>query len=873
MASLLKVFVSSTFRDMERMRKKILSRIDQTLESVGMEKFIPKGEDSQTAAIDELRTSDVVLFLLSPRYGSDIRECSIEDCLADCEMKTGSGHISYTWCEFRFTKTLGTPNLCYQIKSGCWDIVSRDGAPKLWNMANEIRKDDFCPAVGRREKDIDEILAGLTISILNWYEDGTLAFNDIAGRREELKELVELARNHRSVEINGGAGVGKTTLVQMALLFLKLMSWPVIYIGRSGSRSAGSGCDLISLKSESAIVDDITLDSILLALNMSESVLKESDEKKIDMITDFLSKENAVLFLDDVDSSPSLMQLIREAVKMERGCIIFTPIEQMGIGQRCREIELIDEKEQLVAVIAERLGKSIPLDIKKQVIEVIDGHPVIAYLILGALDLLDKKILNDFQEFISASVDKGRANVVEKLIRKLIPGEVQVLKILASIEEEINYDIFIQAIQDKTDSDVDAIISKLIRMFYLVRDGSFLKWRCPQVKSALIGIEIESSRVAAEYHKLSNKIDPDVVHEIEELKHLIIADGGSVHFPSFLALAKRIEKLKGVSYDIHRRLGRLSEWVASQLADNEKALAFYYSGLAYLNASISLNRTANATSAINSFERALQISSKLTEHEKGMLHYNSGQAYYYLATAKEVATNCEKAQSEYEKASSQFVKTGNNEMVARMRNNIGNSYLLLATVKNRPKNVEHALSAFEDAASEYDEGSVEKASIMNNMGIAYRMLAEIQERSKNSALAIESAESAIKVFKREGSTVELAKAFNNLGIAYQMQGKTKASNKERILNFNRALEYLELALKLRDRESRPSGYARTKELTGDTYRLLSTVSERKKNANMAIQHLTEVQDIHLRHFNPIDLSRVRRELAQAYIERSKEGNP
>ena len=52
---MIEVFVSSTFRDLEAERLKLLDNINEALDGVGMEKFVPFGKSSQETAIGKLR--------------------------------------------------------------------------------------------------------------------------------------------------------------------------------------------------------------------------------------------------------------------------------------------------------------------------------------------------------------------------------------------------------------------------------------------------------------------------------------------------------------------------------------------------------------------------------------------------------------------------------------------------------------------------------------------------------------------------------------------------------------------------------------------------------------------------------------------------
>src|SRR5665648_7121 len=106
---MIEVFVSSTFRDLEAERLKLLDRINEALDGVGMEKFVPFGRSSQETAIGKLRDNDAVIFLVSPYYGSFIEKCDIEDCKADCGVKDGTEKLSYTHCEYKIAQAEGKP--------------------------------------------------------------------------------------------------------------------------------------------------------------------------------------------------------------------------------------------------------------------------------------------------------------------------------------------------------------------------------------------------------------------------------------------------------------------------------------------------------------------------------------------------------------------------------------------------------------------------------------------------------------------------------------------------------------------------------------------------------------------------------------------
>jgi hypothetical protein len=147
---ILKVFLSSTFKDLQPMREKLIERLDGALMSAAMEKFIPTGETSQKIALEELKESDLAVFLISPYYGTDISTCEfISECQADCGMKSKAKKekISYTWCEYRFARGLNKPHFTYILDEG-WDRISRDASPKVWKLRDEVEKiSGLCPRI------------------------------------------------------------------------------------------------------------------------------------------------------------------------------------------------------------------------------------------------------------------------------------------------------------------------------------------------------------------------------------------------------------------------------------------------------------------------------------------------------------------------------------------------------------------------------------------------------------------------------------------------------------------------------------------------------------------------------------------------------
>ncbi|MHA1280252.1 MAG: DUF4062 domain-containing protein [Candidatus Helarchaeota archaeon] len=127
---MIKIFVSSTSRDLSEVRKKLIEELNEAVDCVGMEHFVPDGTSSQEASLANLKDCDAVIFLISPHYGTLMEECHFKtECKAECPMKkTGADKISltdkisFTHCEFKTAIAEGMPHQTYYIARG-WDVV------------------------------------------------------------------------------------------------------------------------------------------------------------------------------------------------------------------------------------------------------------------------------------------------------------------------------------------------------------------------------------------------------------------------------------------------------------------------------------------------------------------------------------------------------------------------------------------------------------------------------------------------------------------------------------------------------------------------------------------------------------------------------
>jgi hypothetical protein len=214
----LKVFLSSTFRDLEETRESVLIALNRALIDVGMEHFIPDGKTSQEISLEELIKCDVIIFLISPYYGSLIDKCNIKNCGIGCLINE-KNMFSYTHCEFKFALSEAKPHQSYIIEKD-WDVVQKlkdwdcidwkevhnnkgifeskssneiehyfRVAKKVLDFKKEVRE-ELSPGISSID-DVAIITNDLGNNIPIWYSQGKIRLREFCGRRQELKNIID----------------------------------------------------------------------------------------------------------------------------------------------------------------------------------------------------------------------------------------------------------------------------------------------------------------------------------------------------------------------------------------------------------------------------------------------------------------------------------------------------------------------------------------------------------------------------------------------------------------------------------------------------------------------------------------------------------
>ena len=628
---MLNVFVGSTFRDLKDERGQLLENLDEALTGVGMEKFIPDGRASQEVGIGNLRDSDIAIFLISPYYGSLIEKCKIGDCNPNCPMVKDNSKISYTHCEYKVAIFEDKPHQVYIVDRGWDDPAVSDNALKF---KKEVDK-QFCPRIF----DVEGITGHLAHNIAKWYsEDKVINLSDFCGRRDELEDLLKKMGEPEPIEVYGVGGIGKTTLIHVALLIKKLEGKKIITLGASQSYVTGSGYIHFMEKckdSQNEIIGDtIGLSDIMDALSVPEGLrirLKDKDEQ-IRALSAMIEEDGIILFIDDFHLAD---RDVKELVKMTRGVVVLASKTKVDVSRK--EVPLFGvknyERDELIDHLEKKfLGSKISSEARKKIKEIAEGHPVSTEILVGNYQKIDFKELEDYKQGLNLSKPDHTREFILRVIEDILSEEaLDLLKNLSLINTELKNNLHGKTIEktfekanEKSNKEIhekanekydfNKIFSELIDAGMLEKkrgeedeaedkEGIY-QYTYHHIKEAIAD---ESNKKAQRWAVLYYNNKKDAFGKcnddlVEVLFHRSISDPGAELISDFLQLK---EELKPVHYG-HKRLIDVGEILKTHFKEEYKApilgtLANLYSNL------------RRFTEAEGAYKEALEIYKKLAE--------------------------------------------------------------------------------------------------------------------------------------------------------------------------------------------------------------------------------------------------------------------
>ena len=744
MKSPVRIFLSSTFRDLKPERKALLNQIGEAFEAIGMETFIPTGKHSQETALDELLKCDAVIFLISPYYGSTIDVCRYKNkCKADCGMKEGKEKISYTWCEYRFAIAEKKPHMVYIIDEP-WP--SKDGAPQVWKFRKEIEAKEYCPRIKREEW--ERVVKELVSKLVDWYSDNKINLRNFCGRRNELKELFEELKGG-CVEVYGIGGIGKTTLCEIVLYFYKTLGRKIVYIGREEAYSSGTGYITASKILHPKRFKSLSIDTVIDALGLPSEMKKGDTESKIGNILSKIENEKIILFIDDVQEDDDLDELIKKGNTLTDGSILVTSKKELGIANFRIFLKSNNEPECLIKTMASRLDKSESIDEDKvrKIKDIVEGHPIAIYLILSNLKRLGIETLKSFKEGLDFSRDRDVEEYTDRVIKKAVSKDaynfLKDVSIISNFNDPIEMDILTEVFSKKE------VLGEVIDANMMRVEGNTLLWELSQIKDAIFEDISERYRLAYQYYQKRY----DKYKEKDDEIKILICKCKTDYKPDIYNRFKDLYSSIKPTESAYELLPALAEEIKKHLEKEEdKAELSSISGNIYQELSNYKDRAENCKKAIKAYDEALKVRTlDRFPMQYASTQNNLGNAYRTLAEVENKGENCKRAIKAYDEALKVFTFDRFPMDYATTQNNLGTAYDTLSEVENKRENCKKAIKAYDEALKVFtlDRFPMDYASTQNNLGVAYRTLSEVENRPENCKRAIKAYEEALKVFTKE----------------------------------------------------------------------------------------------------------------------------
>jgi tetratricopeptide (TPR) repeat protein len=780
---LIKVFVSSTFRDLKDERELIFGELNQALLPIGMEFFIPDGKTSQEIALLDkdqgLINADHVIFLISPRYGSLLDECKLKErCKANCPMKTGiSNPISYTHCEYKFAKAENKNCQVYLYDKDGWELVKilqnmkkldlptiraitnyKDYLPEAIEQLFSVRDDsilfkneiqsEFAPTIDSTQ--ISIITTNLAKVIEKWYSEGKINFNDFYGRRKTLLDLIE--KFDSSVEVYGVGGIGKTTLIQIALLIQRLKGKKILSIGKKQSYLSGSGYSHFKEKCSDDIFEIttnlITINDVLEALNQKAALKFDNVDDKIQLIIKKINEEDLLIFIDDFHLADND---VKKLVSSSKGFIIAS---KSNSGITHKQLHLIgiedDERQKLIDLVSTNFDIKIPSELIEKIKKISEGHPITIELLVRNFDKLD---LNKYENLKSNVLDQSNPQQVDEFFNRVIfdilsPDAFKLIKILSVINTEIENDIHKETILKTV-----RLGDNLSRFNELINTGLIKKKKMNEgayqfsfkhIQEAIQDNDKNLHREVINYYKnklnwVGKKTDETWVgkkadDEVEILHHSMIFDPSSDYTKSFINIAKTIEP---INYNFKRFIG-IGEQIKKFASPQNQAEILLNLGIKYMI----LHRYKEAKESYNSYLSLIEKIPSKNKWEylssKRPVLINLGNLYDRINRYKEAEDSYLEALNIGEQLFDKFSSIENKIELAKTLQNLGNTQKHLAHFNDAAESYSRSLILkYEIAKKQKTLYSEEVANGLNNLAGLYFQLGRYSEAEEKSRESIE----------------------------------------------------------------------------------------------------------------------------------------
>jgi len=760
---MLRVFISSTQKDLKEERLSLINKINESLSAIGMESFVSDGRTSQEIALLDdkkgLKNCDLAIFIISPYYGSLLDRCRIDYCKADCDFKKNEKRkISYTHCEYRFAVAEKKPIQIYIIDRD-WNVIKKfkelDIEQVDWNIfasypeiknldkeyadhlflvkdlvtefKQEIEK-SFCPRIDTSE-DILIISNDLSENIVKWYSEGKINIKDFCGRRKELKDLLEKMED--SVEVYGVGGIGKTTLIQVALLIQKLKGKKILTIGKKQSYFSGSGYHFFKEKCKNSLFeitgDIISINDVLNALGLLSIIKNETLKEKIRLIENKILDENLIIFIDDFHLTDAS---VKDLVKSSKGFVISSK-SMTGVARnelRLSGIE-ISERDTLIDLISNRLGKSISDIAREKIKNIAEGHPVSTEILVRNFDRIDFNKLENYKDALSFSNPDHTQEFLKRVINDILtPKSYDLLKSLSMINTELENDINKKIVgMSYADSNLNLLFLELIDRGFLrkkQKSEDVFEFSFKHIQDALKEESVEYHKRTANYYK--NKIqrfEENIDDKVELLYHQIRHQYDQKLFRKFRRIASEINPTN-YSYKGLIEIGKDLE----SIVDKDEISRLYDTlGVLYKNIQWYEDAEENITKALTLQRDLVKINR--FKHVNGLVPILVNQGNLFLDL-----NFFDQAYTAYKEALEILLAFTQKNIVNQQKNqitiynNIGLCYYHLQDYSESEAIYQHAISLINSIPRRFHKIIREEESLIySNLGMLYTMMHRYKE--------------------------------------------------------------------------------------------------------------------------------------------------
>lgn len=533
---MLRVFLSSTSKGLENFRGLLLDAFNESIDGVGMENFIPDGTYSQDVSIREIRKSDIIIFLITPFYGTLLNECIIEDCKAEnCPLKIINEPISYTHCEYKVTEAEGILHQTYFIsehfKVKNTSIISNEIniEDKVEQFLEEVGKENYFKIQNIEDIGIvNTITNHLVNNIVEWYSENQLKLEDFYNRRTSIAYLMN--NLDESIEVYGIGGIGKTSLIQVILLLQKLRGKQIIALGPRQFYTTGSGYRIFKKKCRDVYHrvwgNEITLDDVVDALSRyipdTNELKQEDKEIKLKKIAELIEKRKIYFLIDDFHLADSDVRNLVKCLDF----VICSSRKSIGNTRRIHHLKGLDEVDRIdyIELLCDRFDKNISDSNKEKISNITEGHPISMELIVRNYDHINVDKMENFDPNIILNVDTEKTEeYLNRIVMDILSdGEYELLKNLSIINSDIGDNINKRVLETiYQDTDFESSFKKLINASFLkkkdVHEEAY-EFVYDHIKES-IGLDIDaiSHQLAVNYYNKKKEIYGENLEDFTEL--------------------------------------------------------------------------------------------------------------------------------------------------------------------------------------------------------------------------------------------------------------------------------------------------------------------------------------------------------------------